>query len=223
MDKDKTIDLLSESRYRRYLNRCDNNHEAALEYYAFNVRAAQASYVVLEAGEILLRNQIHKQLVEFHNKSNWYEDWLMDKNYAQFHKKINSAIKSIRKRKEQVNADKVVAEMTLGFWVTIFNAEFERIYWKQLRLIFRNISKNQRKRHTVSSALNRFRKFRNRVSHYEPITFNIRSLQANYNNILGIIEAIDHDYCHWVVDRCELPSVMEQNIEKLKAMGVKGL
>lgn len=223
MDKKKTIDLLSESRYRRYLKRCDENHEAALAYYAFNVRVAQASYVVLEAGEILLRNQIHRQLAKSHHKLNWYEDWLKDENYRHVHKKIKYAIQTIKKRKEQENADKVIAEMTLGFWVSIFNAEFERMHWKQLRLIFRNIPKNQRKRHTVSSALNRFRKFRNRVSHYEPITFDIRSLWANYKNILGIIDAIDHDYYNWVVSRCDLPSVIDQNIDKLKSMGVKDL
>ena len=36
----------------------------------------------------------------------------------------------------QIVPSKVIAEITLGFWVRLFNAEFERILWKDLRRAF---------------------------------------------------------------------------------------
>ncbi len=37
---------------------------------------------------------------------------------------------------EVITPSKIVAELTLGFWVSLLNAEYERILWKDLRRPF---------------------------------------------------------------------------------------
>lgn len=44
--------------------------------------------------------------------------------------------KQIVGRHESITPAKIVAELTLGFWVSLLNSEYERLLWKDLRRAF---------------------------------------------------------------------------------------
>jgi hypothetical protein len=113
-------------------------------------------------------------------------------------KYILQANKQIAARKEIVTPSKIVAELTLGFWVTLFNVEYERVLWKDLRRVFPNMPKSQRQRKYVASPLNNLRKFRNRVFHHEPISWNLSVLQKIHTDIITVLAWIHKDIPLWL-------------------------
>jgi len=103
---------------------------------------------------------------------------------------VTLAQRHITKRGETITASKVVAELTLGFWVRILNAEYERILWKDLRRAFPYMEKSERKRHNVSAPVNKIRDFRNRIFHHEPVLWNIDKV--------GQIHSDTRKVCGWI-------------------------
>lgn len=65
--------------------------------------------------------------------------------------------------------DKVIAELTFGFWSTLFNTAYQAALWQPLRKAFPHCPKVARQRATTSPVGNRLRDLRNRAFHYEPI------------------------------------------------------
>jgi hypothetical protein len=75
----------------------------------------------------------------------------------------------LQRRAETATPDKIVAELTFGFWSSLFNGSFQSVLWKDLRLVFPRCPKRQRQRHAIASALNQIRNLRNRIFHHEPL------------------------------------------------------
>ena len=67
---------------------------------------------------------------------------------------ITQASKQIIGRHESITPSKIVAELTLGFWVSLLNSEYERLLWKDLRRAFPFMPKKERNRKNVSAPLN---------------------------------------------------------------------
>ena len=81
----------------------------------------------------------------------------------------------------------------MGFWVGIFNAEYELILWKPLRKAFPYLEKIQRQRNNVSATINKIRDFRNRVFHHEPISWNLVRLAETHERIIKIMGWLNED------------------------------
>jgi len=118
-------------------------------------------------------------------------------------KEITKAQYLITRRHEFISPSKVVAELTLGFWVRLFNSEFERILWKDLRRAFPYLEKARKQRNNVSAPLNNFRNIRNRIFHNEPICWNFSHLQRAHDELVTIMGWINKDLPSWVqpIDR----------------------
>ena len=102
-----------------------------------------------------------------------------------------------------MTADKVVAELTFGFWTTLFNKQYAKDFWKPLMYAFPLLDTPNKRRNKISYKLNHIRKFRNRIFHYEPICNHLSALATNHNNILEILNWINADIVSWTkeIDR----------------------
>jgi hypothetical protein len=91
--------------------------------------------------------------------------------------------------------DRVVAELNLGFWVAMFDAEYEQALWHgpSLRRVFPNAPRSELGCHKVRAKLHRIRHLRNRVFHHEPIIDdgNLKELHAE---ILQLISWLSQDW-----------------------------
>jgi hypothetical protein len=110
----------------------------------------------------------------------------------------------------------VVAELTFGFWVRLFNTEFELILWKDLRRAFPFMPKYLRKRKHISAPLNNFRNFRNRVFHNEPICWNFDKLQQIHDEIVEVLGWINKDLPLWIASFDRFDQVLQQVKIKLE-------
>ena len=118
---------------------------------------------------------------------------------------ITQASKQIAGRHENITPSKVVAELTLGFWVSLLNSEYERLLWKDLRRAFPYLPKKERQRKNVSAPLNTFRSFRNRVFHNESICWNLHRVEEIHQKMITVLGWINKDVPGWLqqVDRFE--------------------
>lgn len=217
---DKIVSLLSEKRFQRYMQRCNHDVDAAFHYYDANVALSQACYQSLHAFEITLRNRIHFALTHHFGMEKWFKQMEADNRFSDFHDKIIDTENLLTKRNQNTNADKMVAEFSLGFWVKMFNKKYQMLLWKPLRKIFPNLKRKYRKRPTVSKALNHAQTFRNRIFHFEPIAWKFTAAKANYDNVMKILQWLDGDFHQWTDGKCDFYDIMSRERKALEAKGV---
>lgn len=213
MDKKVFEKIFSQKRLEKYFNRYDNDTEQAMTHYRCNVELSEAFYPCISTFEIALRNAISRELSVLFGREDWYTVFATTAGLTSLNKYISQANKQIAGRKEYITPSKIIAELTLGFWVSLFNVEYERILWKDLRRVFPNMPKTERQRKNVAPYLNRFRTFRNRVFHNEPITWNLERASKIHTEMLTVMNWINKDIPLWIgtFDRFD---VVFQNVEK---------
>lgn len=175
MDRAFLQKVFSNERTEKYLE-LYLDEKKALRHYYVNLYVSEAFYPVLSILEVALRNSLNRELSTMFQSQNWYSRFSSTPGLNNLNREITLAINHITKRGESVTSSKVVAELTLGFWVRLLNVEYEMVLWKDLRRAFPFMPKLEKKRHNVSAPLNKIRNFRNRVYHNEPITWNFNYL-----------------------------------------------
>ena len=153
---------ISEARFSKY---------DSIEEYKENIQLSMNFYIPLSVIEISLRNAINSQFSIFYG-----QNWLL--NEAQFLQadaltKIAHAKDKLTKRNETITHSKLTAELTFGFWTSLFQKPYDKTMRLQtLRGIFSNLPRKEGKpidRKVMSSKLDHIRKFRNRIFHFEKI------------------------------------------------------
>ncbi|MEI7668808.1 MAG: Abi family protein [Pseudomonadota bacterium] len=189
MNYNKLKNAISEDRIKPYLAMTSNDESQAIILYLQNLDLSRDLYYNLHWLEIILRNSINKALSNSYG-ANWYEK---HRNaFADIEKsKIDKAISQIIIDNKEVNNSNVVANLTFGFWVSIFNGLYENLWRHCLRQAFPN-AKTQIRRKDVIIRLHSLLKIRNRIAHYEQI---IKYDLANHHkNIIDIINWIEPDF-----------------------------
>ena len=214
MDKNLVEKAFSEKRMEKYFNRYSSVLDA-VKHYQSNIELSESFYPSIAVFEILLRNAIDRELKKTFGREDWYVVFPTTLGLTDLNKYISQANRQIANRREMPTPSKIIAELTLGFWVSLFNVEYERVLWKDLRKSFSNMPKQERQRKNVSAPLNRFRSFRNRVFHHEPIAWNLTKLREIHTEILAVIEWLDKDISQWLMSFDRFEEVCK-NVEKLK-------
>lgn len=226
MDYNKIKKYISAARLVRYEQVCNNDQQKVLKLYQANLRLSQSFYPLLSLFEVVLRNAINEELVTHFNDADWLTNqingfmshpsltYLQPLTGQTVHNHyLKKAVESIIKRNQppnlpqvQVPQGRIIADLSFGFWTELF----EKIHYQNLNgspiQIFTNRTPGLN-RNMVNQKLNRIRRFRNRISHHEPIIFakgqqgqTIFSLiQVNeiYNDIYDIFTWLDLDFNKW--------------------------
>lgn len=187
----------------RYFTLYPGNESKAITHYSCNIKMSEAMYVSLSVFEVSLRNAICRELTTMAGRDDWYAIFPNTPGLTNLNKYITQASKRIAGRHEQITPSKIIAELTLGFWVSLLNSEYERSLWKDLRRAFPYIPKSHKKRKNISAPLNRLRAFRNRVFHNESICWNISHVRDIHEEIITVLGWINKDIPLWLsqIDR----------------------
>lgn len=189
--------VFSTERMDKYFTKYPDNEQYAIAHYHLNIELSEGFYQCLSMFEIAFRNSLNRELTESFG-ANWFLKFESIPGLRNLKNNINTAKKQIVKRNETITANKIVAELTLGFWVRLLNAEYDRILWKPLRKAFPYLEKRRRQRNKVSAPINKIRNFRNRVFHHEPISWNLDKLEEIHHTILEVM--------HWL--NADLPAIV---------------
>jgi hypothetical protein len=185
-------------------------------HYQCNIELAEAFYPCITTSEVVFRNAVDRELAALFGREDWYVLLAATPGLTDLNKYITQANKQIAGRKEYTSPSKITAELTLGFWVSLFNVEYERVLWKSLRKVFPNMPKKERQRKKVAPPLNRFRTFRNRIFHHEPISWNLERLRQIHAEMLTVMTWINGDIITWLAPFDRFDSVCNSVEQRLK-------
>lgn len=193
MDRHFYEKVFSTQRMDKYFKRYPKDDAKAIAHYKTNIELSEAFYAVLSLYEVAFRNSLNRELTDHFGTVDWYLKIASVPGLKNLNGSIQTAQKHIANRNETITANKVIAELTMGFWVRLFNAEYELILWKPLRKAFPYLEKSERQRNNVSAPINKIRDFRNRVFHHEPISWNLDRLSETHERILKVMGWLNED------------------------------
>lgn len=207
-----TMRLTSYRSSKNYINGICNipkNNKELVTNYILNAKLSENFYFLLQNLEVSLRNAIYDNFnshfgsIDFFYLNNFKTK--DSKNYdisLEFHsfscwKMIGDVKFQFYKNRIPPTHGKIISELNFGFWTTLLEEKYYTpLIWRQ---IFKNVFPHFPHGHIidndvpiVSDKINKIRKFRNRIFHYEPI-FNHPDLLTMRNEILEVIGWINTD------------------------------
>lgn len=209
MNIDNLEQLLSVKRLETYFKQFNGNKSKAIEYYQLNTQISESFYPLLSNLEIALRNSIHKSFSLRFGTESWFENII----FQELKDHVNIAKSKITKSKQFLTNDKIVAELTFGFWTSLFNKQYAQLFWKPLMFVFKDLENELKHRDKIAFKLNNIRKFRNRIFHYEPICNDLIVLRLNYTGIIDILNWLDKDLATWTLGNNQFGILYEKAIE----------
>lgn len=192
---------LSTPRMSRYLNSNCGSQARAAEAYVHNMKIAESLVTVFHVLEVALRNGIQKEMAREYGHVDWYESWngAGDIHLQKLYDRVAVAKNSLLQRKVEVRPDNIVAELSFGFWTSLFNRATIRQLSKPLMRVFYCCPRNMRRPDHIRTRLNKGRDLRNRCFHHEPLLW--QPLSELHRDLSETIKWIDpglHDWlrCH---------------------------
>ena len=195
---DIIISAFSAQRLSKYLVYNHNNAKRTIKHYKSNLRLAESLYISLSVFEVTLRNALARELRNMAGKDDWFDMFYSIPELSPLVPEIDKAKSLIRNRGEEVNTDKIISEMTFGFWVMLLNSQYERVLWKYLRKAFPNMPKKDRKRKNISAPCNTLRHLRNRIFHQEAICWDLYYVTCLHDNLVTVLGWMNTDMPNWL-------------------------
>lgn len=163
-----------------------------LDTYNRNLKKSKSLYIPLSILEVSLRNSINSLFERLYSRG-----WLINEANFLKHKeleKITKAKSKILENSETISKDKLVSELTFGFWTALFQSSYDdKMRIANLKQIFPNLPSKDKllvNRQILSTKLNHIRKFRNRVFHHENIIKEeFENIEDDIYEILGFFDS----------------------------------
>ncbi len=139
--------------------------------YNANTAISEALMGSTQIMEISVRNSLHRQISRAYG-SQWYNENRLglDRDGARLVIRLRDRYQNVaRFNTPESLSQKIVSELTLGFWTNLFKRQYEDPLWrKTLRFAFPHVG-GALTRGQVYEILNKIRRLRNRISHHEQI------------------------------------------------------
>ena len=135
-----------------------------------NITLCEATYPVLHMLEVVMRNSIHNAFRHHYGADDWYDQGWLTPGHTNL---VAEAKATLTKRSRPIIPDRVIAELSFGFWCGMFTGAYESASgpWPTLlTTVLPRVPKSWRTRPKVKQRVEEARDLRNRVFHHEPIT-----------------------------------------------------
>jgi hypothetical protein len=174
----------------------------ALALYEWSTRTSAAAFEVVGHIEVLLRNAVDRCLREHFREEQCGIPWFLLPTPGGEH--VAEAVAAVRERLRPLRKEsrhQIVAGLSFGFWSAILGTRYEELWRDCLHRAFPNSSG---KRKQVLVAIERVRKFRNRLAHHDSL-INV-DVPFEVRQVVELARFINHDAAEWL-QRCS--NVME--------------
>lgn len=184
------LDTISVERLRPYGVE-EDDADLALAKYLWNTALSEALYPLLQTAEVAVRNHIHLLMLRDCGQPDWLTN--PENRFQLGHRqlrRIAEAQEQLQKKRKRATPSALMAELSLGFWVSLFDnyGPFEQTWRRLLKArAFPNLTEG-RTRSTISSGLNRIHELRNRVFHHEPI-WNNPDLPQVHSELIALLKS----------------------------------
>ncbi len=164
------IRALAPDRFDRFRRASDTDELDAIARYLWNMALSRSIQTPLHVLEVTFRNRLHNAIVTHRGRSDWYDDTTLIKDHTE-RKMVASAKKQLTKLGRPHDPGRVVAELTFGFWTSLYGRHHDQtIIRPTIGTVFQYSPPVVPKtRQAITPHLKEARDLRNRVSHHEPI------------------------------------------------------
>ena len=179
--------LMSTQRIGRYYTSCNQHVLKTLSLYNGNIRLSQAFLPVLNYFEVVLRNRIDLHYRLRFIQLAGHPDWLLAAALPGGFLARNGCLSSVEKILQartklgvRYTHDKLVAELSFGFWRFLFAGKQYQAGGNTLLNIFPGLPPRCNQ-NFIYRKLKNINSIRNRIAHHEPICFGAgNSISAAY-------------------------------------------
>lgn len=192
---------LSDARFGKYLEACGGDVAAAFRLYVWTVRVCGAFYPLLHFAEITLRNALHSELAAQFGREDW---WAVAPLTGHGQNLVKKAQEKVSVRTSPQNANKVVAKLTLGFWVSLVSETYDRDLW--VPALHRAFPHYGQRRDDLYTELKNLRDLRNLVMHYAPL--NERDLRADHAALYRLYDYLSSGLSQAMREIDQVPNVL---------------
>lgn len=167
----------SKPRIGRFLLAVNGDQDKALHLYKQNIQLSKALFGLLSIFEITLRNQIDQYYRKHFNDNEWLKNncgqggFFSHPSFSKYgfesRTKVLTTFAQLGKR---YNHDRLVAELSFGFWTYMFAPIQFVVGGQGLHKIYINRPKATAQK-LIFNELDKIRSLRNRIAHHEPLCF----------------------------------------------------
>lgn len=197
---------ISKERFATYLDIGGGDRRRAIQLYAYNAALGSAFHGPLQALEVTLRNAVHNSITRACGAK-----WLEDRHLEQPQRDaVDIAKDELNWAHGPQNSGRIVAALSLGFWVALFAKRYEEDLW---RPVLHRCFNPRQDRRSLHDRLNRIRRLRNRIVHHEPILH--RDLRADHDLILWTLNLLSPEMKTWVEHHSRVLDVLAQPAHRI--------
>lgn len=176
---------IAEDRFTSYRASNEHSESEAHGTYAWNIALCESLYPGLNCLEISLRNSIHSAAIQEFGVEDWFRGRLHRNELETLTQRYNEL--SSRSRQQAIGIKELIADLSLGFWVSLFRSRYEQVLWPGLlEPVFPHWVRGGRTRQNAYARLDRIRRLRNLVFHHGAI-WHWRDLEHQHQLILETI------------------------------------
>lgn len=169
---------LSKPRIGRFLIAAEQDKEKALRLYLQNIELSKTLFGLLSVFEVTIRNYIDKHYRDKLADSEWLKNqcgqggMFSHPSFSKYGFEPRTKIlTTIAKLGNKYTHDRLVAELSFGFWNYMFAPIQFLIGGQSLHKIYENRPKGTNQK-LIFNQLDEIRSLRNRIAHHEPLIFN---------------------------------------------------
>lgn len=183
----------------------------AVARHGYNMLVAEAFYPVLHMIELVLRNRIHQAFTEHFSTTDWYDEKWLGAAHARM---VDEAKTDIALRGCSLDAERIIAELSFGFWCGMFHGRYEQQggpWPKLVRTVLPRVPKSWATREKVRLRLEATRLIRNRVFHHHPIS-QYQDLGARHRALMELLGWLSPEARAHVESLCRFREVHQDRL-----------
>ena len=185
-----------------------------LARYLYNIEVCKSLYSSVNIFEVTFRNAIDKVLCTVAGADNWYDILTLDSTSM---KNISDAKHKIQKKGKPVTHDRIVSELTFGFWTSLLTPRYSQASFqsKIIKTCFKGVPAAQRNIKNLQARFDKIRILRNRVSHHERI-IHWKNLSIQHDELLESIKWLDNASYELACSCDKFPKVYAKDFKAYK-------
>ena len=203
------IQKLSSERFEAYRQPGETDQQA-LARVCWNTALSEALFPCLQGLEVGFRNSLHQAVATLYGSGDWI---LRDDSLEPKEKEMHAAaVQELETRNKPLTAGYLVAELKFGFWTSLVDSRYHRLWPKIIKAVVPAMPNSIRTREEISKRMNAVRQLRNAVSHHHSI-WHWPDLEKRHETIHTLIGWIDPDYGAFVKSQDRFPEVLKDGVE----------
>jgi hypothetical protein len=183
----------------------------AIKLYEKNTSLSEVMYTVVQGFEITFRNAIHNRLSVDRNSAWWFDTMELS---ASEKDSVVRAKQMIEEKHQELTPDRVVGELSFGFWVRLFSGEYTETLWNPSLM---HILPSGLERGAVYMRFKDLKTLRNRIAHHNRIIGRSLTVWESYEQMLETIGWFSPTMKAWVEATNSVPLRARPLVPRQKA------